>query len=289
MKIFIGVGYYFKGISFWLHHRRLWKYAIIPWIIAIIAALIALALLPFIIYYLTQWLNHITFFREMPREKFYQHIFVMALIPSWLLFLIIQNLFNGASLQKLSWKVEEEIAGRVIVSQSPGFWRSFLDKLKSCKDWLAIGVVFLLLNIIPIIGQIAGLGYLCYQTGRSYLGYVYQRRNLAYDKQKSKNRKHRVEIIGLGIVCLLTLMIPVPLINSVCRLNKGHKDIGLAIFAIAFILLGVTLLNVLCLSYNVVGGTLLAIDKIDRRKIMSKANKSSVKSRDKRRPKKQER
>ena len=297
MKIFTGVGYYFKGISFWFQHRCLWKYAVIPWIVTIALAILGLPLLLLLIYYLTQWLSQFRFFAKMSQDDFYRLVFLMALLPTLLLFLFVQNLFTGAFLQKLSWKVEEIIAGRTIINKAPGFWRGFLDRFKACKDWLAIGAIFLVINIVPAIGQIAGLGYLCYQIGAGYLDYVYQRRHLPYDKQKHKNRRHRWEIIGMGLMCFLAVLIPVPLIDTVCRLNskkagdaahQSPKHVGLFIFTIAFILLVVPLVNVLGLCYNVIAGTLLAVEKTDRRKIMGKAKKVPGSHRDGRRPKKKQ-
>ena len=245
---FTGFGYFFRGMKFWLTHPGLWTYSLLACLLSLIVFVMVLGsaisvgkrrVAP-VIAKAQKW-QPPKRMKEKTANSLRRLVIFLAVcltvivvaVPSLLLYYILQNIINSWFYKRLSRQVEKIVLGKVIAGKKQGFFQaifqSIADLFSSLGDLLKVALLFLLLNLIPILGQLASLILLAYRSAKSYLNYVLERRDLNYKQIKSKLRAKFGMVVGFGFACLLAMLIPI--LNPI----------------------------------TIVAGTLLAIEHIDKR------------------------
>ena len=254
MRFFTGIGYFFKGGAFLLSHPRLWIYAILPWLISLLT-LGGIAWLAFWSYgeYVGPWLVQCgDYLATLAKNSgpFMKTVFqalawlitVLGRIMVTLVYIvfgvlwtfIVAKILSDPFNDLLAAKVEEIATGRVVEVQLSiigTIWRMIINGIRTIIDYLIICVILLLLNLLPLIGQIIAMIFAWYFLATPYIDYTLERRGLSYDDKKQLLRQNAFMIIGFGMTCFIVLLIP--------------------------------LVNLFIIPISVVTGTLLAIEKIE--------------------------
>ena len=254
MRFFTGIGYFFRGVGFLLSHPRLWIYALLPWIISLLT-LGGIAWLAYWSYgeYVGPWIiqagDHTAVLAKNAgpfMKSLYQILSWLITTLAWIIAMmvyvvfgvlwtfIIAKILSDPFNDLLAAKVEEIATGRVVEYQVGilgAIWRTIVNGIRSLVDYLIICLLLLLLNLLPIIGQIIGLIFAWYFLAIPYLDYTLERRGLSYEDKKQKRRENASLIIGFGMTCFIVLLIPV--------------------------------INFFVIPICVVTGTLLVVEKID--------------------------
>jgi CysZ protein len=219
-KFFIGFRYPFKGLSFIFHHGKLAKYVFIPFLINLIIFSAGFFV------FLTKLDSLLTY---VPKQDAWYYgvlyyflavvLIVTFLILAFYLFTIIGNIIASPFSSTLSEKVEElELHQKIethttLKSTLADARRSIGTELKRLLIFILIFIPILIINFIPLIGQviyfILMLIYTWYALTFTFMDYILDRK---YKKFREKNRIIFSRFscsMGFGAVCFICGMMPI--------------------------------------------------------------------------------
>lgn len=261
-KIFHTLSYHWKATQLLFSHKRLWKYILWPWLIALFIFFIFFVVyiwvcaayvpriqqkIPLNEKYRQDLREFLTvklqvtpqLANEKPVETALQILFA---IFAFALAILCQSIINAPFNERLSREVERILTRRLIVGSSPGYWKElwqgFRDKSKEIGLYLLVILFLLPFQLVPILGQIISLVVAFFLTGKAYCGYVFERRKLSFAVQKNKFRHHFLSITVFGAVSFLILITPV--------------------------------VNIFFLPLNVIAASMLCVERWDRRILVRK-------------------
>lgn len=197
----------------------LWKYFVIPMVISLTTA-ICIGLLAWSLSdNMGHWIEQI-----WPWETGKHAFFIFAEIISALLivaigFILYKHIVMALSapfMSPVSEKIETHLTGETHEHRDTSFksqlWRGVRINVRNLGMELLLTLPILLLNFIPIIGNIVATFLLflvqSYYAGFGNMDYTLER-HYAYGNSVQFVRAHRGEAIGNGIVFMLFLLIPI--------------------------------------------------------------------------------
>ena len=289
-KIFIAVDYYFKAISILKNNPDLFRYILYSWSVTLIVFFAA-----FIIYVSACLSNIIKWAKTLSvPEKFNQAVIqasnkilaalnkiavkkieidqalieehaitawlcVFGAVIAFLIALAIQDFLRTNITNKMTYEIERIITGKVLKAKKNKEKRTFWGYIKLIfqviKKFIKKAILFLLTIIaviilynIPVLGKIVSFFSAGYCTGLFYLNSVFERRKTKQKRKKRKILKNFWLVITFGWISLGVVLIP--------------------------------FINVIFMPLNIIAGTIIAVEKVDRRK--QSFTKSSAKVKRKR-------
>jgi CysZ protein len=243
-----GFRFPFQSVPFLLHHRTLWKWAVLPAIVNSIVFAAAFAVFLWVypsIYDLvasflqvaspTTWYGWIW---VGPLRALAWMIGVLLILASiallYLAFLLLGTVIASPFLDVLAQGVEEIAAGPLAEQRLSlnTLWRSFfvsiVAELRRAGFFFAVQIALLLLGLIPILSPFTVLAATLFTVlflPLQYAGFTMDHRLMTFAQRRRLIWQHRWLMFGFGTAAFLTLLVP--------------------------------LLNFFCLPVLVVGGTLL--------------------------------
>lgn len=221
-----GFFYPFRGLRLLSRYPALLKYIVIPF-------LINLVIFSSAVYFGLDFFNS-TVVQYIPQGEawywalLYYAAWILAVLVTavlvFFLFTVIGNLIASPFNDLLSERAEEYLLGKR--SETAFSLKGFLhdarftlvNELKKMSLFL-VGMVFLLLlNLIPVLGQliysVAAILFTLFFLVVEYLGYVFGRKNYAFREQRRYiwRRKFLTLGFGTGVLCILA----VPFLQFLC-------------------------------------------------------------------------
>lgn len=237
-----GVGYIRKGFRFFSNHKDLWWYSVIPTMINIIV----LAVMFFLLFHF--WGNLTGFIfgngaeKELATAGFFHKVLgglltglffiakviifiillLLILIATFVFSMILAGPFNDALSEKveriLKESVEQEYSER---SRRGGrsyrywselirsLWRTIITELGKTAFFLAIPILLLVLNLLPVFGSLLCLlitgAFAAFDIGFNFFDYPMSRRLWTFRKRIRLGWQHRYYITGFGLISLIPL------------------------------------------------------------------------------------
>jgi CysZ protein len=215
-----GVLFYLRGFVFLARHRRLWPYAILPFlinmVIVVAAAVVLFLFLPDIsgliwdppaAWYL--WLLYVPYVVLLG--------FLVLLLSYILFFMILPGIVAPPFKGKLT-RYTREILKETSVHPVGGFYVDVVEptilEIRKGLRLLFITVILLPLNLIPVVGNLAYLGIMSYFTwmhfALNYLEYPIdsESTHTPLEKKRRYVRSRRWPALGFGFALSLTCLIP---------------------------------------------------------------------------------
>jgi CysZ protein len=210
----------FRGLSFFFRHPRLMFLASIP--VAINALLFALFFY-FSVKYFNQWLTAM-----VPQSEAWYWValiylltiilIVILLLAIALTFTMVASILGSPFHDAISARTEILVTGReeppfTIKAILAEIWRTVKEELKKIIFYLvAIGLI-LLLNLIPVIGQILYVVLSFTLTilwlGMSFLDYTFARHAYKFGMKIRFVRQNMFAVFGFGLAVFVGVLIPV--------------------------------------------------------------------------------
>lgn len=229
-----GFLYFVQGGRFLFNHPKLIKYALIPWgISALLFIGIFFAsynytdgLIDGIVSSLKNLLEHpgwwmvilkpFLWFAKFLIEVLW--ILLLMLVVSIVSFLILGNILSGPFHELLSAGVEKIYRGEAFEGNGNGFFRnlkrSLFEEAKKTFFFLAFGVMFWVLSILPAINVVAvpvsalfGILFL----GLAFLDFPMERRRYPFADKRRLFTSNIFLMLGFG--CSITLVMMIPILN----------------------------------------------------------------------------
>ncbi|NUM37288.1 MAG: EI24 domain-containing protein [Candidatus Brocadiae bacterium] len=252
MNYFIGLFYYVKGIFFFITHPKLWLCASFPALVAFLgySQIIKLG----------EWAySQCKVYAAQQKASWFFEVFgffvdtiLVVLLGLAGIFLFIIVNFLSTPLQRwLSKETEKQWGEQEVYASNVGnffsrFFSGIWNQLHAAFDVVMVFFLVLLVGFIPVIGQIFGILVASYYTAYTYLNLTLDRKGFYYKQKKEILKKNRGKVIGFGMACLLFLFAP-----------YFFSGIWNGIFSI------------LTVPLQVVGATLLCLEKIDMKSLKS--------------------
>lgn len=248
MKFFIdfinGIRYFISGIILFLTHPILWLYSIIIGFISycsysLIADLISTKIKPYILGFFS--INTSTTIGYTIALLFNISFWALAIT----LFLII-NFLSTPAQRALSKMTEKVLTGDFgIVENKQNFIIRFIsgvfEKLHETFDLIKMFILAIIVNIIPIIGQILCICIICHYIAYTYFDFTFDRKDIDYSERKKIIRQHEGCAVGFGLMCILLLIMP-----HFININIKSINLNLSMFIVPI---------------NIIGGTILCVKK----------------------------
>ena len=253
-----GMKYYIKGLLFLASRITLWKYALLPVIVSLLSYqfILNLGKQAYAFYkhnLVAKIANHLPRILEFLIYGLDISVIFFLLFLGVIVFIIV-NFLSSPAQRLLSRKVEEMHLGTVL----PGMPKrsvivsivvGILGKLNYFFDLLIVTLLLFVVNFIPLLGQLASLAVISYYSAAWFMGPTLDRKQLSYKQRKQKIKAYTPLVIGFGFACFLSFFIP----------PFTFPGISIAAFKIQEISISA---SVFAIPVNIVGGTLLAVDKI---------------------------
>ena len=252
MKFFIdfinGIRYFITGIIFFLTHPILWSYSIISGFISYCSYTL---ISDFVLNTIKKPLEH-KILDWIPTSETFQYIVGLLLninifLLSITLFLII-NFLSTPAQRALSKRTEKVLTGDFgIVENNKSFIMRFIsgifEKLHETFDLIKMFILAIIVNIIPIVGQILCIFIISYHFAYTYFEFTFDRKDIEYSQRKKMMKQHRGCAVGFGLMCILFLIMP-HIVNM--NININTRVFNLSMFAVPI---------------NIIGGTILCVKK----------------------------
>lgn len=221
-----GFFYPFRGLRLLSRYPALLKYIVIPFLINLIIFSSA-------VYFGLGFFSR-TVVQYIPQGEawywviLYYAAWILAVLVTavlvFFLFTIVGNLIASPFNDLLSERAEEYLLGNrsETVFSWKGFFRdarsTVVNELKKISIFLVGMVLLLLLNLIPVLGQliysVAAILFTLFFLVVEYLGYVFSRKNYPFSEQRRYiwRRKFLTLGFGTGVLCILA----VPFLQFLC-------------------------------------------------------------------------
>jgi len=232
-RFFESFAYPFKGVGYLTRHKPLYKYVSIPMIIDLILSLALLYLLltktPEAVSFLMSWVESFTTgftgFWTTALEWILKGAGYVLIVAMWIMIIILFPLI----LTLFSALVDPVFRG-IIYSKTRGMegypeksftttgtlikaLRTIFTELKKIMLYIALSLIFLLLNIVPVGGSLL---YLIFQfllsalfIGWEFLSPYLEEQKMSFGDQFRFVRKNKKSVIGFGTSAALLLLIPI--------------------------------------------------------------------------------
>ena len=220
MGLFGGFMAAFRGLGFFFRHPRLMFLAAIP--VAINTLLFALFFY-FGVKYFNQWLTAM-----LPQSEAWYWValiylltiilIVVLLLAIALTFTMVASILGSPFHDAISARTEILVTGRdeppfTIKAILAEIWRTVVEELKKIVFYLvAIGLI-LLLNFVPVVGQVLYVILSFILTvlwlGMSFLDYAFARHAYKFGMKIRFVRQHVFVVFGFGLAVFVGVLIPV--------------------------------------------------------------------------------
>ena len=204
------------GFAYMIRHPRLWRHAIIPILLNVLITGLVIVLL----------IAGVLWFARVMHPRFPDSAWgvvlevaavVAAVAVAALLamgtWLVLNGILCGHFYTKLAREVELELGTPASHLGEVPFTYQVADAFRDAAALLAINFGLLALNIVPVIGSIAGLTLTVYFDafifGRDYLDFPMSLRGMRRADKLAVCRAHRAETVGLGTAVFLLNLVPV--------------------------------------------------------------------------------
>ena len=220
-----------RGALFFLRRPGLSKYMIVPWLIALVLFGVFFALSYHLLFsHVNSWSwltppQDASAIARVLRGAVAVLIKIIAFLVlvffnSLAVFLICGNIILGPFMEKLSFRVEQIYSPGSLLQDHLAdvpWYGIIAGEVKKSLFFLAMGVCFFVLSLLPLIGVLFAL--LGTMAGVFFLGFAYleiamERRNWPLRRKLAYCRRHKALVLGLGAAVSLVLF--VPLLNLVC-------------------------------------------------------------------------
>ena len=215
-----GLAVPWEGFRFMRARPRLWTYGVAPVLLNLLITALLLALLVGIAAYFIYVLH--PKFDDTGWGRAFEvlaalGILVVAVGLSFVAWVVLQGILCGRFYERLARRVEQELGLPDEQFRELSLAAQAADSIADAGYLLAVNSGCLALQIVPVLGTIAGLGgsyYLtCMRLGMEYLDYPLNLRGLRRSERRAFAGRHRPHVLGLGTaVAVLTL---VPIVNAV--------------------------------------------------------------------------
>lgn len=215
-----GLAVPWAGLRFMRQRPRLWSYGLIPVLLNLLISALLLALLVGLAAYFIYVLH--PKFDDTWLGRVYEvlvglAIVVVAIGLSFVVWIVLQGVFCGHFYERLAQRVERELGLPPEQIRDLSLTAQAADSLADAGYLLLVNGGCLILQVIPVLGTVAGLAgsyYLtCSRLGMEYLDYPLNIRGLRRTERRAFAQRHRPHVLGLGTaVAVLTL---VPIVNAV--------------------------------------------------------------------------
>ncbi len=226
-----GMAYFFRGFSFFVRHPRLWRYAIVPWLINLSMMLIFAVLV----------VRHFGAVVDLAAQvipdievsHWYQQILVAMLsgvkaaivlaigltfvLVGYVVFLIIGFAVAGPFNDALSRRVEELQRGtRGSDSTHVGVLAelrySLVDQFRRLGLYVVCQAILFPINLIPIVGSLlyATLSFVISSLfiGFEFVDHSMSRRRFTFSQKQAILRQHWLLIATFGVSLFVVFLIP---------------------------------------------------------------------------------
>lgn len=224
----VGFSYIHKGFSFFLGHKKLWWYAVIPTTINLIVLILMIFLLAHYFDHLTGWifgsgggqgdtgLLAKTLGWFLSALVFIAKVIIFIILLTFLLIVtfVFSMILAGPFNDTLSEKVEQMATGR---EEIPFSWkifaksirRSIIVELEKAAFFLSVPLLLLVINVIPGVGSavylvLASL-FAAFDIGFNFVDYPMSRKLMTFGQRMKIGWSKRYYITGFGIVALIPL------------------------------------------------------------------------------------
>lgn len=223
-----GIGYIRRGFDFFNTHKKLWWYAIIPTVINLIVLIALIIILAHYFGDLASWIfgdgkaapeagilakilgTTLSVLIWMAKALIFIILLVLLMITCFVFSMILAGPFNDI----LSERVERMVTGGTDIPFDWGLfcksiWRSIIVELQKTAFFLAIPVILLVLNFLPLVGNIAYLAFASifasFDIGFNFLDYPMSRRLWTFGRRMKVGWANKYTLAGFGIVALIPL------------------------------------------------------------------------------------
>ena len=221
-----GFYYPFRGLRLLSRHPALLKYIIIPFLINLIV--FSSAVYFGLDFFNTTVVGYIPHGEAWYWAILYYAAWILAVLVTavlvFFLFTVVGNLIASPFNDLLSERTEESLLGKgpATAFSFKGFLRdarsTLVNELKKMCFFLIGMVLLLLLNLIPVLGQlvysVAAILFTLFFLVVEYLGYVFGRKNYSFGDQRRYIWRRKFLTLGFatGVLCILT----VPFLQFFC-------------------------------------------------------------------------
>ena len=205
-----------EGFVYLRRQPRLWRYGVIPVVLNVFITGAALLLVLFEIVAFVAYLHPL-----FPSGWGGVAIEVLCAIGllllgvgvTFVLWTLLQGVLCGYFYSKLAREVEIQLGMSPDEMQDVSWAYQVADACRDAAALVAINGGFLLLQIVPVVGTIAGVaGSLYFDSllfGEDFFDYPLSLRGRLRDEKKEFTRRHRFQTLGLGTVVLLANFVPI--------------------------------------------------------------------------------
>ena len=205
-----------EGFAYMRRHPGLWRYAFVPILLNILITLVVLLILVGAAVWFVRWM-HPRFSQEwwgvaleVAAAVAVLAVAVLLAMGAWVL---LNGILCGHFYTKLAREVELQLGTPPGELREVPFAYQVYDSVRDFATLLAINIGLLTLNIVPVIGSIAGVVLTLYFDafifGRDYLDFPMSLRGMRRADKLAVCRAHRAETVGLGTAVFLLNLVPV--------------------------------------------------------------------------------